>query len=206
MRTPKIQTLYNLIDWLNRTQDSESSIKKIPLNLEPLDSASPPPWGGDAAGFIDGDGHFSVRATAPNKKRNYPIVECRLELVQRQIYHNGISNYSFMLDIATFLETSLKEVRVDSNHPQYRVRTINLASNIKLESYLDKYPLFSSKYLNYKDWLKILEFKKIAKYDSDFIDKVIEIKNGINNKRTIFGRRGSSTRILQGGALKKNKI
>jgi LAGLIDADG DNA endonuclease family protein len=111
-----------------------------------------------------------------------------------------------MLDIATFLETSLKEVRVDSNHPQYRVRTINLASNIKLESYLDKYPLFSSKYLNYKDWLKILEFKKIAKYDSDFIDKVIEIKNGINNKRTIFGRRGSSTRILQGGALKKNKI
>ena len=41
MRTPKIQTLYNLIDWLNRTQDSESSIKKIPLNLEPLDSATP---------------------------------------------------------------------------------------------------------------------------------------------------------------------
>ena len=38
MRTPKMHTLYNLIDWLNRTQDSESSIKKLPLNLEPLDS------------------------------------------------------------------------------------------------------------------------------------------------------------------------
>ena len=71
-------------------------------------------------------------------------------------------------------------------HPQYRVRTINLPSKIKLESYLNKYPLFSSKYLNYKDWLKILEFKKIAKYDTCFIDKVIEIKKGMNNKRTNF--------------------
>lgn len=86
-------------------------------------------------------------------------------------------------------------------HPQYRVRTINLASKIKLESYLNKYPLFSSKYLNYKDWLKILEFKKIAKYDTCFIDKVIEIKKGMNNKRTNFVRSaqggGSSTRVLQ---------
>jgi len=41
-----------------------------------------------------------------------------------------------------------------------------------------------------------LEFKKIAarsvrsstgsKYDADFFDKVVKIKNGMNNKRTIF--------------------
>ena len=105
----------------------------MPLNLEPLDNN---PW---LAGFLDGDGHFSVRATAPNEKRKHHIVECRLELVQRQIYHvtpppppvphllikkrwgtgkggggGGISNYSFMLDIATFLGTRLEEVRVDS--------------------------------------------------------------------------------------------
>lgn len=58
------------------------------------------------------------------------------------------------------------------------------------------YPLFSSKYLNYKDWLKILEFKKIAaasvrsttgtKYDYDFFSNVVTIKNGMNNKRTLF--------------------
>lgn len=53
----------------------------MPLNLEPLDNN---PW---LAGFLDGDGHFSVRATAPNEKRKHHIVECRLELVQRQIYH-----------------------------------------------------------------------------------------------------------------------
>jgi len=55
-----------------------------------------------------------------------------------------------------------------------------------MESYLDKYPLFSSKFLNYKDWLKVLEYKKIRKYDIESIEKIIEIKNGINNKREKF--------------------
>lgn len=101
-----------------------------------------------------------------------------------------------MSDIATFLGSSFKEVEVRSKFAQYRIRTVTLASNIKLENYLDKYPLFSSKYLNYKDWLKVLEFKKIAaasvrstvgtKYDADFLDKVVKIRDGMNNKRTIF--------------------
>lgn len=55
-----------------------------------------------------------------------------------------------------------------------------------MESYLDKYPLFSSKFLNYKDWLKVLEYKKIRKYDTDSIEKIIEIKNGMNNKKKLY--------------------
>ena len=200
MRTPKIQTLYTLIDWLNLGQNSDSStggldikhpaaetIVKLPLNSEPLDSS---PW---LAGFIEGGGSFQVRATAPNAKNKYPKVECRFEL-----YQSGTSNYSFMSDIATFLGSSFKgiEIRSKFDSPQYRIRTVTLASNIKLENYLNKYPLFSSKYLNYKDWLKVLELKKIAaasvrstvgtKYDADFLDKVVQIKDGMNNKRTIF--------------------
>jgi len=179
MRTPKINALYGLIDWINNKK-SNSIIHKLPQNSEPLGSNS---W---LSGFIEGDAHFSVRATFPNKKINYPKVECRIELVQRQIYHNGLSNYNFMADIATFLDSSVKEIRTSSNHPQFIIRTISLDSNIKLESYLNKYPLFSSKYLNYLDWLKILEFKKLGKYDQSFLDKVITIKNNMNNKRTFF--------------------
>ena len=94
-----------------------------------------------------------------------------------------------MLDIATFLACSIKEVRTNTKYPQYRVRTLNLASNIILESYLTKYPLFSSKYFNIKDWLIILELKKMVKYgknDLAVMDKVIEIKDNMNNKRTKF--------------------
>lgn len=188
MRTPKIHALYALIDWINKTRNSDSSLKKLPLNSEPLGSN---PW---LTGFIEGDGSFQVRASAAplrgegtaSGKRKYPIVECRLELSQSQTYYNGLSNFSFMQGIATFLASKLREVRADSKFPQYKVVTTNLASNIILENYLAKYPIFSSKYLNYKDWLKVLEFKKISKYDTEFLDKVVEIKNGMNNKRTIF--------------------
>ena len=178
MRTPKIQALYDLIDWLNLRQNSDSStggldikdpapktIVKLPLNSEPLDSS---PW---LAGFIEGDGSFQVRATAPNAKNKYPKVECRFELCQSQTCYNGSSNYSFISDIATFFGSSFKEVVVcegalarprfvdpgkpgtpqNSKFALYRIRTVTLASNIKLENYLDKYPLFSKKYLDYKD-------------------------------------------------------
>jgi hypothetical protein len=145
MRTPKINALYGLIDWLNNKKSQNSIIHKLPQNSEPLGSNS---W---LSGFIEGDAHFSVRATLPNKKINYPKVECRIELVQRQIYHNGLSNYNFMADIATFLDSSVNEIRTSSNHPQFRIRTISLKSNEILINYLEKYPLFSTKYLDYKD-------------------------------------------------------
>lgn len=201
MRTPKIKALYDLIDWLNLSQNSKhlkeelinsshNSFKKLPLSSVSLNSI---PW---LAGFIEGDGSFQVRATASNAINKYPIVECRFEICQSKTNNNGFSNYDFMLDIANFLDSSFKEVLVNSKFPQYRIRTVTLASNIKLENYLNEHPLFSSKYLNYKDWLKILEFKKIAaasvrstkgtKYDSDFFDKVVNIKNSMNNKRILF--------------------
>lgn len=164
---------------------SDGIIPKLPLNCEPLGSN---PW---LAGFIDGDGHFSVRASSSKTKRVNPVVECRLELVQRQVYHGdaGLSNYEFMLEIAKFLNSKLGVVRSDSAHPQYRVRTINLASNIILSSYFTKYPLFSSKHLNYLDFLKALELQKANRLnpgDVNYLNKVRQIKEGMNNKRTLF--------------------
>lgn len=162
---------------------SDAIIPKLPLNCEALASN---PW---FAGFIDGDGHFSVRATSSKTKRANPVVECRFELVQRQIYHNGLSNYEFMYEIAKFLDSKLGVARSDTAHPQYRVRTINLASNMLLSSYLAKYPLFSSKHLNYLDFLKVLELQKANRLnpgDVNYLNKVIQIKEGMNNKRTLF--------------------
>ncbi|AKQ53302.1 laglidadg endonuclease (mitochondrion) [Sclerotinia sclerotiorum 1980 UF-70] len=183
MRTPKIKALHDLIDWMKVSEYSDTIIPKLPLNCEPLGSN---PW---FAGFIDGDGHFSVRASSSKTKRVNPVVECRLELVQRQIYHNGLSNYEFMHDIAKFLNSKLGVVRSDSAHHQYRVRTINLASNMILSSYFTKYPLFSSKHLNYLDFLKVLELQKANRLnpgDVKYLNKVREIKEGMNNKRTLF--------------------
>jgi hypothetical protein len=183
MRTPKIKALHDLIDWMKVSEYSNTTISKLPLSREPLGSN---PW---FAGFIDGDGHFTVRSTNSKTKRVHPVVECRFELVQRQIYHNGLSNYEFMSEIAKFLDSKLGVTRSDSSHPQYRVRTINLASNEILSNYLAKYPLFSSKHLNYLDFLKVLELKKanrLSPGDVNYLNNVKQIKEGMNNKRVLF--------------------
>lgn len=179
MRTPKIQSLHRLIDWMNNPKNQASNIPKLPINLEPLGSN---PW---LSGFIDADGHFSVRASVSSKLK-YPVVECRLESSQRQVDHNGFSNYAFMVTIAAFLGTLSKEFRIDTKFPQYRIRTTNLASNVLLENYLNKYPLFSSQHLYFIDWLKVLEFFKNSDSIHKSIDEIIKIKDGMNNQRTIF--------------------
>ncbi|KAI9290430.1 COX1-domain-containing protein [Neoconidiobolus thromboides FSU 785] len=144
MRTPKIKGLYKLIDWLNK-RFKELNIIKAPIDKSLLiDNA----W---LSGLIEADGHFSVRTTIISQ---YPKMECKLELSQRQKDHNGNSNLSFLEEIAELLLTKVKEIRLNKPNPEYRLRTTNLKANIILETYLEKYPLYGSKYLDYKDWQK----------------------------------------------------
>lgn len=177
MRTPKIHALYNLIDWLNLRFEDLNMVKN-PIDNSPLISN---PW---LSGFIEADGHFSVRVTTVSKS---PKIECKFELSQRQNNHIGLSNREFLESIAELLHTSVKETRTDKPHPQYRLRTTSLKGNLVLEIYLDKFPLFSSKYLNYKDWFKVLDnFKSGSyKYQSD-LENILLIKSGMNDKRTVF--------------------
>jgi len=65
MRTNKIFTLHKLIDWLN-IKDKDLNIEKKGLNTNSLISDA---W---LSGFIDADGHFSVRTTESGK---YPKIE-----------------------------------------------------------------------------------------------------------------------------------
>lgn len=176
MRTPKINTLYKLIDWLNNRFDLD--IEKKGKDISNIDSNS---W---LAGFIDADGHFSVRTTTVSK---YPKIECKFELAQRQNDHNNENNYEFLNLIANFLLTTVKKIRVDQPKPEYRVRTTSLKGNLILINYMENYPLFSSKYLNYLDWRKVLVFFENKNHTNpESIKTIIGIKSKMNNKRTEF--------------------
>jgi hypothetical protein len=177
MRTPKIYALNNLIDWLN-LKFSGINIPKKSLNNSSLDSNA---W---LSGFIEADGHFSVRTTTFSK---YPRVECKFELNQRQIDHNGINNLDFLKIIANFLLSSVKSFRGDKPKPEYRVRTTSLKGNLVLENYLNTFPLFGSKYLDYKDWIKVLEYFKLGSFKHKTkIGEIISIKSCMNDARTVF--------------------
>jgi hypothetical protein len=49
------------------------------------------------------------------------------------------------------LLTSVKHTKVNLIKPEYRVRTTSLNGNLNLEKYLNLFPLFGNKYLDYKD-------------------------------------------------------
>ena len=89
--------------------------------------------------------------------------------------------------IADFLSSTVKETRLNKSKPEYRVRTTNLGSNFILIKYIEKYPIFSSKYLNYKDWRKVLLYFEAKNHTkSESIKAIVEIKSQMNNNRTEF--------------------
>jgi hypothetical protein len=85
------------------------------------------------------------------------------------------------------LNTVVKETKVNSSTAQFRVRTTNLEGNLVLINYLYNFPLFSSKYLNYKDWVSVLEFFKVKTHtNAKSIKEIIIIKSKMNDKRVEF--------------------
>ena len=180
MKTPKIFSLYKLIDWLVLI-NKNSNLKKLPLNKDSLNKDA---W---LSGFIESEGHFSVRTTLTGKN---PKIECKFELSQRQkdpLVSFGDSNELFLANIAKFLNVSLKNTRENTPYPQYRLRTMSLKTNLLLVDYLNEYPLFGSKFLDYNNWKEILNlFNPKFNYSKENIDKILNLKSNMNDKRTVF--------------------
>ncbi len=181
MKTGKILKLYQLIDWVHQNMKPKNLVfLKLPINSEPLEQNA---W---LSGFIEADGHFSIRTTSSQTSRKSESikVECKFELCQAQ---NSESNHLIMQEIAEFLQCSMKEVRTTSNFPQYRVRTTNTSSNSILEKYLTVFPLFGKKRLDYLDWIKVFVLFQNGRYKhKEGIDAARQIKEGMNNRRTCF--------------------
>lgn len=181
MRTPKINALYRLIDWFS--ENFNMDFVKKPLDLSPIDSN---PW---LSGFIDADGHFSIRAQKANaeSKHKYFRVECKFEIEQRQTDLSGESLRPVLEVLAVFLKTSVKPTRTNTKHPKFRVRTNNLASNFILIQYLSKFQLFSSKHLDWLDWRRAIDiiYRKEHKTQQGF-ESIFQYKSSVNEQRRIF--------------------
>ena len=77
---------------------------------------------------------------------------------QRIIDLDGKNNFNVLSVIGKYFLCQVKETKSKSKNPQHRIRTTSLAGNIVLKFYLLKYPLFSSKYLDSKDWMEVLNY------------------------------------------------
>lgn len=191
MRTPKIEALHRLIDWLN----ARNSTQIVKLGLD-SSSLGDNPW---LAGFIEADGSFHCGFDL-NVKGIANRVRCYMTLSQKQLYkaksETGLaekdnSNFYIMEKIQEFLDVktvnNLKRVKQDYIEEAYIVRTNKKSSCELLIDYLKAYPLFSSKHQDFLDWSKAYHIKVSQEFNTlDGTSKLLSIKNSMNTKRTQF--------------------
>ncbi len=175
IRTPKIHDLNELVKYINK-KTSKNLFEIKPLDDSDLFSNA---W---LTGFIEADGSFQVRTSLKSK---YIRLGVSFELTQARKNHDGFSSEKFISKIAKFLFVKLNNIRDISKHPQYRVRTSTLESNLKLKEYLLLYPLIGTKYLDFIDWSEILIYFKL-KTEKQHVKEICNLKSQINNERTNF--------------------
>lgn len=175
----KIHQLHSLIDWLNLNHNTQ--LEKLPLNKDSLDNNS---W---LSGFVDADGSFSVQYTKTEDGAKKIKISCRMRIEQRVLDPITNDSYSDILNqICTFLNCNLL-TRTQIRGGYYTVYASNEKSLIIILDYFNKYPLFSSKYLDYKDWEKAVNYKlRRTSLDEETSKSIVELKAGMNIKRTIF--------------------
>lgn len=191
MRTPKIEALYRLIDWLN----ARDNAKIVKLGLD-SSSLGDNPW---LTGFIEADGSFHCGFDL-NANGIASRVKCYMTLSQKQLYKaeldSGLaekenSNFYIMKNIQEFLDVKtvneIKRIKQDYIEEAYVVRTNKKSSCDILINYLKTYPLFSSKYQDFLDWSKAYNIKITKKHNThEGTFELLSIKNSMNTKRTQF--------------------
>ena len=181
LRTPKIHQLHKLIDWLN--QHHNTNINKLPLKEGPLINDS---W---LSGFIDSDGSFSVQHTKVENNAKKRKISCRLRIEQRMLDPvTGNSYLEVLTKIAKFLNCSLlTRIQKSTGNEYYTLTASSKNSTEILINYLDRYPIFSSKCLDYKDWREVVLLMLENKhYTEEGLTKTDYIRNSMNRNRTYF--------------------
>lgn len=192
-RTPKIGALAKGIEYYNNKHNL--NIPVLPLcSSSILEDA----W---FAGFSEGDSSFQISF---NKKPNYSYIsltptyalevsenyskeiDTTLSSQSNRDFMTTISN-TFNVNLTTFNRKATAAYKETSSIKCRLTREDNLN---QLINYFYTFPLFSSKYLNFIDWvtiiLKKIELKQLKERISDHYLELKKISDGMNSKRTFY--------------------
>ncbi len=185
-RTPKIKVLYSAIDNLNKWH--KTNIIKLPLDNSDIGSNA---W---LAGFTDADGNFSIKLTGSYKSENITErgrIQCVFSINQNEIHKKtNESCVPFMTKLANYFECNLNH-RL-ANNAIFKESSALIVFYVQSDkkhyiviNYFDKYPLMSSKYLNYLCYKEGLSYLS-KRLNENEISKIQILKNSMNNKRIYY--------------------
>jgi LAGLIDADG endonuclease/Cytochrome C and Quinol oxidase polypeptide I len=188
MRTPKIEALHRAINWFKEFDNS--TLDCLPLDNSPIDSNS---W---LAGFSDGDANFSITLT--DRKKDGKVTNKRVQtffrIELRQNYHRGEKSNSSYFDILSLIAEYLGVSLLSRTRHQgdkvffaFMVIAHSSLSHTKIRAYFDRFPLYSFKYLAYKDWAYVQDLRvSRGVLTSEQIAEVLFIKSQFNSKRKVY--------------------
>lgn len=176
-RTPKIVYLHRAIDYINEVHNV--NIKKLPLDTSSLLNSA---W---LAGMTDSDGNFHISLEGVYGLTNSTVrgrVKCSFSIKQRVIDKpTGLTCIPFMTEIADLFQCKVNYKAINE-----MVFVVQADSKHYLtKDYFDKYPLMSSKYLDYLCFLQGQAYLNKRLTEKEIIT-IQAIKNSMNNKRTYF--------------------
>ena len=196
MRTPKIEALNRMIDWLNARSTlsklgSNKQLTKLDKDISPLGAN---PW---LTGFIEADGNFYSIFNI-NSQTIAQGIRHYMRITQKRVYGKNCndiceknSNYHIMNLIREFLDVKsvneIKRIQKQYLELSYEIRTSKKSSNEKLIAYLSKYPLFSYKHQDYLSWCEIHKIRLSKSYKTiNGTNNLISLKNSMNTLRTQY--------------------
>lgn len=185
-RTSKIQALYKAIDNLNKWRGA--NLVKLPLDNSSIDSNA---W---LSGFIDTDGHFSIKLTGIYGSDDSVIrgrVQCVFSINQSELNRvTGESNVPFMTALAKFFQVNLLHKIENASASRGSAKTISFFAqsdrkHFIITTYLSKFPLMSSKHLNYLSFFKALSYlgRQLTREE---VLEIRAIKSSMNKSRTEY--------------------
>lgn len=170
LRTSKYLTLHRMIKFMD--QD-------VPLQAIDTTPLSQNSW---LAGFIDADGNFNINynvnssGDAINIKPTFRLTQAKYNQVTL------LDNFDFLHTISTFLGVNL----ILTNRNDYLIRTSSISANLTLITYLNNFPIFSSKYQDYQAYKETFDYARDKKAVPNLTSRLEELKGGMNNSRTKF--------------------
>jgi hypothetical protein len=185
-----IQDFFKTIHGKLRTPKHDD-LQKFPFDIGNRDMSSllSNAW---LAGFFDGDSGFKVRYThekrcpETDKVQTKHRIALSLVIEQRQTHKlTGESFKPIMQKIADCFDVPLK-VRFHATKPYYCVEVSSFWKLKKIIDYLDDFPLFSSKALDFHDWKRVWEMIHLKEHlTPEGKARILSLKHGMNRGRII---------------------